>query len=146
MIVRRTFYWVSKVIRNFLSIVLPPSVAGPANTGHFSNRSDSKLKKTNLDLLTSFFSRSRRLTCFYFNSRYDHFLLMSVFVVMSLVSGLRRSIQTPSRFKLVGLVGIMLPAPRILFQSFGGELKDASYWFHAGKILDKPFVISSSNF
>ena len=52
---------------------------------------------------------------------------MSVFVVMSLVSGLRRSIQTPSRFKLVCLVGIMLPAPRILFQSFGGELKDASY-------------------
>lgn len=60
---------------------------------------------------------------------------MSVFVVMSLVSGLRRSIQTPSRFKLVSLVGIMLPAPRILFQSFGGELKDASYWFHASRSL-----------
>ena len=52
---------------------------------------------------------------------------MSVFVVMSLVSGLRRSIQTPSRLKVVSLVGIMLPAPRILFQSFSGELKDASY-------------------
>ena len=71
---------------------------------------------------------------------------MSVFVVMSLVSGLRRSSQTSSRFKLVSLVGIMLPAPRLLFQSFSGELKDASYWFHAGKTLDKPFVISSSNF
>lgn len=60
---------------------------------------------------------------------------MSVFVVMSLVSGLRRSSQTPSRFKLVSLVGIMLPAPRLLFQSFSGELKDASYWFHASRSL-----------
>lgn len=146
MIVRRTFYWVSKVIRNFLSIVLPPTVASPANSGHFSNRSDSKLKNQPwligpiLDSIGLHFSRAPGDWLVF-----TLILVMIIFFWCQYLLWCLWFLVYDARSREF-LVGIMLPAPRILFQSFGGELKDASYWFHAGKTLDKPFVISYSNF